>query len=191
MSFFSSFPLLVPLLVLTVFNLFIIYAKQAGRDGADQLQSITLLVLCLAIIIDKEGAFQAALFFISFQLLLAYSTSGIAKLLGSEWRKGRVVSKILSTESHGSKKASYFLNKYILADKMASYMPILLFSTLPMTFFFGTQELLILHLSCIFMFHLGCALLMGLNNFLFAFPFCYPAIIYSQNYKQFWVLLNK
>src|SRR5262245_63328048 len=95
------------------------------------------------------------------------------------WRSGTALSAILGTASHGQEWAARTLRDHprismgltwsvILLEVM---FPLLLVGPLPLAFAVLTAGLL---------FHIGCAVLMGLNSFVWAFPATYPCLLVAR-----------
>ena len=61
--------------------------RTAGKDGADQLRMISFLTFTLCFLIEKEKGELLSICTVGFQVLVAYATSGVAKITSSHWRK--------------------------------------------------------------------------------------------------------
>lgn len=158
-------------------NLYLYVIKSSGRDGADQLRLITLGILALASLVGKDSFYTYSIIFISIQVIISYITSGISKLNSSYWRKGDALGKILNNYTYGNQYAAILLLNNKGLNRALTYAPIFLMITLPFTFISSEINYLLLSLISLFGFHLGTALLMGLNDFLFTFPATYPCLI--------------
>ena len=147
-----------------------------GNDGADQMCLLVLLSAALARASGSGAPMVAAvLCFLALQACLSYATSGIAKLCGPAWRDGSGIVGILSTHTYGMPR---------LASSLARHRPLAIgFSWLVI----GSEILFPLVLVApdswipVFLlaglsFHLGCALVMGLNTFVWSFAATYPAV---------------
>ena len=169
----------VMLCLLTVISLVLNRIRVVGMDGADQLQSIGLLSLSVGALSRNVFVIEIVLLFLAFQIVLAYTTAGIAKLLGSEWRRGDALGRILNTYSHGSVEPAHFLLSHPAVNRFATYVPIALLSTFVCIMALPLPEVFYLYLAAAFAFHFGTALLMGLNTFVLTFPAFYPAVAFA------------
>jgi hypothetical protein len=116
----------------------------------------------------------AGLSLLAGQLLLSYVVSGIAKLAGTAWRSGAAIRLILATASYGSPVVSRVrpswgtpLSWSVIAFEVGS--PALLL---------GGDIGLIIFVALAVGFHASVAILLGLNNFLWAFGACLPAVVW-------------
>ena len=171
------------LTLLALTSLMISFIRPVGGDGADQLQLIAVVSasFCYLLLPPASAAHWAALY-ISFQLILAYVTTGWSKLGSPVWRKGDVLSKIFSTYSYGHPQMGAMLAGSPRLNKAATWGPMILFSLTPIFFLQPTKSLLILFLAFAFSFHVGTGIFMGLNNFVITFPATYPCVIYAHAY---------
>jgi hypothetical protein len=153
--------------------------RRVGGDGADQMTSIVLVAAALgapAFPGDVRVALGAG--FIAAQAILAYSTSGVAKLISPVWRDGTGLAGILSTIDHGTPALGQWLVRHPTLSKLASWGTIMfecafiLVLVLPPPL---AAALLVAGLG----FHAACAGLMGLNSFLWAFPATYPCLWFA------------
>jgi hypothetical protein len=82
---------------------------------------------------------------------------------------------ILSTHSHGHTWAADFLAKRPWAAKLAGWSVILFECTFPLLLLGPGWLVIVARVG--FAFHAGCAVLMGLNSFLWSFPAVYPCVL--------------
>ncbi|UTW62800.1 hypothetical protein KFE98_01185 [bacterium SCSIO 12741] len=165
-------------LVLTTITLLVTYLKRKiGKDGADQIRVLSYLALSFCLLIDFETGQLIAVVFLGVQALIAYTTSGLAKVASTHWRKGNVLADILGTYSFGVPGVKPFLKNHPVLEKIASYGAILTMLAVPVCFFIPQPEPLLVALMGMFCFHLATALLMGLNDFLVTFPMTYPGVL--------------
>jgi hypothetical protein len=169
--------------VLAIASMTITYIRPVGGDGADQLQLITIVSssLCYLLLEPAAAAHWAALY-VTFQLLLAYVTTGWSKLCSPVWQKGDVLARIFSTYSYGHPRMGAMLARSVRLNRAATWAPVILFSLAPLFFLQPTRTLLILFLALAFMFHVGTGIFMGLNNFVITFPATYPCVTYAHAY---------
>lgn len=147
-----------------------------GLDGSDQMHTIVWSGLLVFLASPSASIKDLALAFIAAQLLLSYLTSGIAKLLSPIWRSGRAVGLIVRTESYGHKNAYGLIERLHLSGPL-SRGTILLEVVGPLLVLMGPRATMVF-VVCGVMFHLGSAILMGLNSFVWSFIACFPAVLY-------------
>jgi hypothetical protein len=153
------------------------WRRYSGGDGAEQMGMLIFASIGIAVLPwPSEGRMLAATTFIAAQLSLSYVAAGIAKLVSPVWRSGEALPAILSTSNHGHPLAARFANKYPLLSLFGCWSVILFECTFPILLF-GPDWLIVAALGIGLMFHLGCAVLMGLNSFVWSFPAAYPCVI--------------
>jgi hypothetical protein len=175
-----------PLLLIAAFlaTTLVRWRRHTGGDGAEQMALIVLAAVGLAIFPwPSSGRMAAATTFIAAQLILSYVTGGVAKLVSSTWRDGSALPAILSTYSHGDPVAAQLLHKDIRLAQLACWT-IISFECLFPFLVFGPSWLAALALVCGLGFHVACAVLMGLNSFLWTFPATYPCVLAAVAYWQ-------
>jgi len=159
-----------------------------GSDGSDQMNNIILvvLVICTMSFVD-QAVMSIGLFFITAQACFSYFAAGVSKLVSPKWRDGTAVTDIFRTRTYGSQlvynylrgktKLGYFLCWSVIT--MEVIFPIVLF--LP-----AHWAIFIIAWGAIF--HLLNAVIMGLNSFLWAFLATYPAIFFTNQQIELWLL---
>ncbi|WKD87031.1 hypothetical protein KCTC32516_02411 [Polaribacter huanghezhanensis] len=165
-------------LCLTFLHLYSYAKRKIGRDGADQIRLLAFMSFSLGFLASNDLVEILPLYFIGFQLLISYSTSGLSKLFSTHWRKGNVLGDILMTNSYGSKSFAKYLKSNPIVEKTFSYSAIFFMLFVPISFFVPISEIFYLSLLGMFIFHISTAVLMGLNDFLFTIPMTYPAVYY-------------
>lgn len=107
--------------------------------------------------------------------MLSYATAGVVKLVSPTWRSEPILASILSTHRFGSAVIAEYLRRRPMLCVLLQWSVI----TLELGFSFA----LVLPLPGLFAFllgglcfHIACAVLMGLNTFLWAFPATYPCV---------------
>lgn len=150
-----------------------------GMDGSDQMVVIVLSALTIARFGNQvAGVPEACVIFVAAQVMVAYLTAGVAKVVSPTWRSGVAIPAILRTASYGTEAAAIWL---IDRDKIARVLcrsiiamecllPFAVLSGVPGGWVFVGGGLL---------FHVGTALLMGLNSFLWSFAATFPAVLYT------------
>lgn len=163
------------------------WRRHVGGDGAEQISAIVFAAVGLAVLpwpaIDRMAA---AATFIAAQVSLSYWTAGIAKIISPAWRDGSALPAILSTDGHGHPLAARLLSQHSNVARFLSWS-VIVFECLFPLLIFGPSWLVVPTLICGFAFHVGCAVLMGLNSFLWSFPATYPCVIAAAAY---WKMLT-
>jgi hypothetical protein len=152
--------------------------RVTASDGAEQMAILTLIATCLAVVPSlNRGSITVAVWFIAGQAVLSYVTAGVTKVVSPTWMGGGAIPLIMGSESHGQPWAAAIFDAYpgvgrLLTRSVVVFeclFPLVLIAPPPVTF-----GLLVLGFS----FHLGCAVAMGLNAFLLAFPGSYVCVAY-------------
>jgi len=153
------------------------WRRKLAGDGAEQMSAIILAAACLATLPAVGGGrVELAVIFLAAELCLAYTTSGVAKLISPIWRSGEALPAILSTNSHGHRNAAAFFHRFPALAFCASWGVILFECLFPLALL-GPGWLLAAALLIGLSFHLANAVLMGLNSFVWAFPAVYPCVV--------------
>ena len=115
--------------------------------------------------------------FVGLQVLIAYTTSGLAKISSPYWQKGNVLADVLQTYSYGIPKFAQMLKENPRIEKAMSHFAIAAMLAVPLTFLLPYQVPLMIALVVIAGFHLSTSVLMGLNDFVYTFPLAYPGVL--------------
>lgn len=169
------------ILLLFLVSLLIHYRDVYGKDGSDQMQLTIILILALCTSnLTTQNIKLYGLFFITAQSYLSYLTAGISKILSKSWRQGNALFLIVNTASFGNVRLAKLLHKGKLSFYLGWFVIIteILF---PFTILLPFPYL-IFCLSCMFLFHIINAFIMGLNIFPWAFLSTYPSIIFVNHY---------
>jgi hypothetical protein len=168
----------VSLTIVIISILLFSWRRSFGDDGADQMNMILLIATWLCTAIVENGLLlKVGLWFIALQSVLSYGTAGIAKLVSPTWRSGQAVLGVFSTGVYGLDMVAHFLRGRSLLNYLLCWSVILI------EIGFLVALLLPFPYAVMFLiwgagFHLMCAIIMGLNNFFWAFLASYPAVIY-------------
>ena len=170
--------------VIALTGLYMSWRKPFGDDGADQMTNIVSITVCLCAVVGNGGfLFNLGLIFIAAQALLSYVTAGVAKLWSSSWRSGEAIFRVFNTESYGMRSIGCFL------ENKRSLSAILCWSviTFECAFLFAPFAPLTISISLLLViacFHVSCAIIMGLNNFVWAFLSTFPALLYCFQFSS-------
>lgn len=146
-----------------------------GNDGADQLGLIVFTAATIAHLRPAPAVVVAVLWFIAVQGCLGYFTSGVAKLAGPRWRNGTGLAGVFETETYGARSVAGVMRAHPALALAASWVVIVGESAFPLALV-APEPVAMGLLAFGLTFHLGAAMVMGLNTFLWAFPATYPAI---------------
>ncbi len=173
----TTYPVILPLVFLSIVTLFMTIRSSKSNNGADQMASIVILSLAIGKLFSTNFSNSITLLFIAAQASLAYGTSGFLKLTKAGWRNGSYIIGILKTSTFGNKRILQFIetprSRSVLLANMVIYGDIIL----SLTFLFPPQLCAILLCAGVFL-HVGIGIVMGLNTFIWSFCATYPAIYY-------------
>jgi hypothetical protein len=163
-------------LVCLVANGYLRTRRQIGGSGAEQLTFIVLVTFGLVVAAGGgEEARRLGDGFVAAQIALAYFASGAAKAVSPVWRNGRAITGVLSTEGYGAPWLARHLAVHPALDKLLCWTVIGWEIAFPIVLI-APQPVIVAFLTAGVIFHVSCALLMGLNRFVWAFCGCYPAV---------------
>jgi hypothetical protein len=164
-------------LVILLIHLLSHLRNQYGLDGSDQMQVIIFASLVAFYASPSLIVKQFSIFFICFQVLLSYFTSGFAKLVSPVWRNGTAISGILNTVSYGIKPIAKILVTNPTLSKLICWSVITFECAFPVLVFTGVKPTIIFIITGI-VFHLSIAVFMRLNAFFWSFVATYPAVLF-------------
>lgn len=183
----ASWPFTVVFGLLVLNNLVFTWRRGLyGDDGSDQMNAILLITIFLCVGPHSTSTILAiGLWFLALQACLSYTAAGIAKLVSPIWRNGDAVFQIFNTASYGLKPVAAVLEHRRWLNLTLCWSVMLIETLFPLC--------LILpepwnwgFLAWGLTFHVLCAVIMGLNSFVWAFVATYPAIIYvSSQVREF------
>ena len=149
-------------------------------EGADQMTLIVLLACGLGELAGGAGAGTgavAAAAFLAATTALAYFVAAMYKAAARPWVSGAALVTIVATTSYGHP----LLRGPVLRHRRlgtAASVAVLLWESAFAVSVVAPRVVLYALLVMGIGFHLGCALVMGLNRFVWAFAATYPAVIY-------------
>jgi hypothetical protein len=149
-----------------------------GMDGAERLLAVCVLVLGVTFLLDSRWTLQLALGFVAAQALLEYVSAGWTKAMDLDgWARGTHLARVIASSNYGHRGlAPWVLRNQRLVGKLSLVLitlevaaPGVLLAPRPWA------EMLVMALLA---FHIGCAVVMGLSTFVWAFGATYPAMLY-------------
>jgi hypothetical protein len=170
---------LEPLILLTLTALVASHWRIVGGDGASQMATIVLMAASTALLVtgDEASAAPPVLWFVGFQGILAYFVAGIAKAASAEWRNEDVVLKVVSTVAYGNAFIVRVLRRLPGLGRLLTLSVIGFELAMPLALAVPPEITLVFLAGALF-FHVSCAFVMGLNDFVWAFSATYPGILY-------------
>ncbi|WP_341359139.1 hypothetical protein V5H98_15570 [Georgenia sp. M64] len=161
--------------------------RVTAGDGAEQISVIVLLATSLALApVAGEPALNVVALFVGAMSVLSYVTAGLAKAVSSTWRSGAAIAIIMGSTAYGQPRVAALLDGrpylgVLLARSTVAFecaFPLVLLAPLPVA---------LALLGVGLMFHLGTAVTMGLNTFVWAFVGTYPAVlVLARATSPFW-----
>ncbi|PGH48219.1 hypothetical protein [Streptomyces sp. Ru87] len=148
-----------------------------GCEGSDQVLMIVFCTLLLVAVHPSPTAMRLGLWFIALHACLAYCVSGIYKVTSRVWQDGTGLVGVLGTRSLGTPSVAAWLAAHPATARRLSN-GVVLFETLFPLALAAPATWLPYFVFAGIGFHLCCAVLMGLNCFVWAFTATYPAIAY-------------
>lgn len=148
----------------------------SGSDGADQMNGLVCAALAVsAAFPDDERVKEACTWFIAAQSTLSYAAAGLAKAVSPMWRDGTAMTGVFRTRTYGDARVYRLLKRYPALAKGAGWGVVAGETLFPLVWVAPRRTALAL-LGTGASFHVGNALFMGLNRFLWAFGGTYPSV---------------
>lgn len=164
------------------------YRNAYGMDGADQMTVIVLAGLFLAELTPhSETTWKICLWFVGLQSVLSYFTAGIYKIIAKGWRSGESLTLVMSTEGYGRLDLSTLLRRQPPLGKSLSWILLAFECLFPAVLFAGPAVCLVFLVAGV-IFHFLNAVIMGLNNFFWAFVATYPAVYFCSATSWAWIV---
>jgi len=139
------------------------------NGGSDAM----LLVVLLGLAVARSGAPEIGLGYIAAQLVLSYVLAGIAKLREPRWRDGTALAALVALPSYAVPAALIaWISK---VSRVAGYALLAFECGFPIALVDPTACRAMLAIAALF--HLGNAIVFGLNRFLWAWLAAFPALL--------------
>jgi hypothetical protein len=157
--------------------------------GADQMQ-MSVLVACLLYVLEPLPAVaEACGWFIGLQLVVAYVTAGVSKLASPDWRSGRAIVAIVRCRTIGLEAAFTFLQRFPATARAVCWATILFETAGPLLLVAGANAgMAFVVVGAAF--HAGIALVMGFDEFLWAYVAAYPVTLRCALDLERWLQVN-
>lgn len=145
-------------------------------DGSDQMMLVVLVACLLGRIGSDAVSVRAAVTFLAAELSLAYAVAGFAKASSRHWRSGVAFSVIAQTRMYGQPAVARLVRDHPSMGTAAGWS-VVVWESLAFVALTAPRPLLLALLVAGLGFHAGCAVVMGLNRFIWAFVAGYPALV--------------
>jgi hypothetical protein len=145
-------------------------------DGSDQMMLVVLVACALGRIGGDPTSVRAAVSFLAAELTLAYVVAGVSKAASEHWRSGNAFGVIAQTRMYGQPASARIVRGHPWVGRAAGYAT-LGWETLFLVSLTAPRGVVVGILAVGLGFHLGCALVMGLNRFLWVFAASYPSLL--------------
>jgi hypothetical protein len=154
--------------------------QQLGLDGADQMLNVVLVSAgagALLLATSQPAGAEAAVDYAGLQLLLSYLIAGAAKAVSPVWRNGMAIVGITGTIGYGSAAVNALLTRRPGVARAACWSVIIFeCGAVPVVLLGGGRGAWVV-LWAGLAFHVGVAVVLGLNVFVWAFGAGLPALI--------------
>lgn len=169
--------LLLPLVFIILIGIVLSFIRNVyGLDGSDHMNLIVFSAAFVGILAPELSIIQlASMWFISIQYCLSILIAGIAKVASTTWRSGNALVGIMSSGPYGNDKMYDILLTHSSLSRCLSFS-IIIFECTFWIIFFVPQEMRPLIIFLGIAFHTAICIVMGLNNFFWAFISTYPTI---------------
>ena len=165
------------LVVVTCYFL-VSYRGVDGFNGGDAMAKLVMLTGSICYLSQSDIAIQASVYFIAFQMIVAYSTPGWFRTFDNDWHNGTKILGVMRTETFGRDGVWNLLRNNPRFTKLVS-SSIAIWETLFILYFLLPPEILLVALLIGVIFHYTNAVVMGLNIFIWSFIESYPAVFYA------------
>lgn len=149
-----------------------------GGDGSDHMNVLVHAALSVARWFPHDKRVKEIVtLFLAAQVCLSYLSAGVAKAVATYWRDGTAMSGIFRTRTYGHRQVHKLLDKYPALAKIGGWAVVLGETAFPLVMIVNkplAKALLAIGTG----FHIGNAVFMGLNRFVWGFGAAYPSITY-------------
>ncbi len=172
-------PTLTALVCVTAgLQLLMMKRNHLANDGSDDMVTVVLVSTAVALVAVSKVAMVSWAVFLTGQLLLAYFVSGLSKAQSDSWWQGKAVTGVLGTRIFGHPRFAQILDRHPRGGSLVT-RGTFFFEIMFPAFLLTPKPVFLGALAAMLAFHLACAVIMGLNTFVWAFAACYPAALWS------------
>ena len=141
--------------------------------GADQMHVVVLAACFLQALVPIPDVAVVCGWFVCLQLLLAYVTSGVAKAVSPLWRGGIALRQITRSRAVGLKVAFEWASRFPALAITVCWATIVFEIAFPWLIVGGPSSATVF-LAAGLLFHVGIAVVMGLEAFFWPYVAAYP-----------------
>jgi hypothetical protein len=153
------------------------YRGMLGNNGADSMTRVVFTSATIYFLCSTPIILNMCLIFVTLQLIIAYATPGIIRLLEPKWHNGEYLHNVLRLHSFSNISVWNFISKYPGSKVFLSWM-LIIFEFGFLFSIFLPLPLLLSFLLFGMIFHILNAVIMGLNTFVWTFIGTYPAFLW-------------
>ena len=157
-----------------------------NTEFGEQMVKVILGGAALGWLGGSDAMVRWAVWFIAAQLALAYFAAGVFKLISASWRSGEALWAISSMNPWRDVTVGRWLRERPQWSWFLSWATIVWETTFPLALIAPPWAMAIWLLTGL-VFHLGCAVFMGLNSYLWSFVAAYPAFIFTNYALRAWL----
>jgi hypothetical protein len=174
----------VACLLVLISSVHLFLVNPYGQTAAEQFTVILFSGLTLAHAAQTNFGRSSALWFIALQCAICYAANGIHKLRSSVWRSGAAIRSVMATATFGGRRYAVVLARLPVLGCFVCWAVIAWEVLFPLSLL--TPAAGVVFVSIGIAFHVATAVAMRLNNFLWAFPAAYPAVMYCGAQLHAW-----
>ena len=146
-----------------------------GLDGSDAMTGVLLVANAIRLV-DPAKLQTSFVLFVAVQAALAYFTSGFSKLGSWIWVEGLTLRRTLSTTTYGEPGFARLLWARPWIGRMLSWLTFTIEIIFPIALV-APPPVAVTIVGIMAAFHLGCARIMALGSFVWAFGATYPCVL--------------
>jgi len=160
------------------------FRKRMDLSAADQMQLMVFIGCMIYNFAVTSLVKTATLWLVSLEVVLIYVAAGVIKAVTPLWRNGNVLASLLRTRAWSTPEVYRLTRSYPWLAAFAAGGTIVFECLLPLCVFAGPLPCLVFIIFGT-IFHANNVYVMGLNDFLWAFPGSYPLLLYfSIDFQQ-------
>lgn len=172
-------------LIALLLGLCIQRVSQSGGDGAEGIATVVLGGVSVGFLSSSPVVASSAVLFVAAQATLAYTAAGLYKAWSPPWRSGEALVRILGVQTFGNARLQVLLLRKPTLSRYLAWGTVVWECTFPIVFV-APMWVALAWLLVGLLFHLGCAIVMGLNTFVWSFASTYPPLLYAHHQFRSW-----